>query len=102
MSDGTGMKLKNYFITYSQYLSGNEFPGNWWDPFCPCRVTRKNIVMTILAICCFALTAWTVFITGQPPNVVPQNISLVFIDDSKSVDNLNITLSSRVILISLY
>ena len=24
--------------------------GNFWDPYCPCRVTRKNIVMTFLGI----------------------------------------------------
>jgi len=39
----------------------------------------------------------TVVITGQSKGVVPQNVSLVFIDDSKSVDNLNITLSSKVL-----
>ena len=22
--------------------------GNCWDPYCPCKVTRKNIVMTVL------------------------------------------------------
>ena len=63
---------------------------------CNCKVTRKRIVMTIMAICCFVLTAWTVVITGQAKGSVPQNVSLVFIDDSKTVDNLNITLSSRV------
>jgi hypothetical protein len=35
-------------------------------------------------------------ITGQTKGTAPQNVSLVFIDDSKSVDNLNITLSSKV------
>ncbi len=38
----------------------------------------------------------TVVITGQAKGSAPQNVSLVFIDDSKSVDNLNITLSSKV------
>ena len=48
---------------------GND---NFWDPYCCCRVTRKNIVMTILTILCFALVFWTVFETSHeeepPPN----------------------------------
>ena len=42
--------------------------GNFWDPYCPCRVTRKNIVMTFLAICCFALVTWTIIVTGEDAN----------------------------------
>ena len=70
------------------------------DKICPCKVTRKRIVMTVMAICCFLLTAWTVVITGQAKGSAPQNVSLVFIDDSKSVDNLNITLSSKVLTLT--
>lgn len=84
-----------WFQVYTN-LKMSDGSGNWWDPLCPCKVTRKRIVMTTMAICCFVLTAWTVVITGQTKSSVPQNVSLVFIDDSKSVDNLNITLSSRV------
>jgi hypothetical protein len=39
-----------------------------------------------------------VVITGQVKGSAPQNVSLVFVDDSKSVDNLNFTLSSKLII----
>jgi len=39
--------------------------GNWWDPYCPCRVTRKNIVMTFLGFCCLGLVIWTVVTSGN-------------------------------------
>jgi len=39
--------------------------GNCWDPYCCCRVTRKNIVMTFMAIACFALVTWTIVVTGR-------------------------------------
>ncbi len=51
--------------------------------------------MTFLAICCFALVAWTVVVTGQyNPETAAKNVSFVFIDDSKTVLNLNFSLSS--------
>ena len=68
--------------------------GNWWDPYCCCRVTKKNIVMTFLAICCFALVTWTIVVTGQVSILPSSNVSFVYIDDTKSIDNLNITLTS--------
>jgi len=58
--------------------------GNWWDPYCPCRVTRKNIVMTVLAMCCFALVAWTIIVTGQHDPMQGKNVTYIFIDDTKS------------------
>ena len=70
---------------------------NFWDPYCPCRVTRKNIVMTILAILSFALVAWTVIITGQDSGLLKgakSNVTYVYVDDSKGVGNINITMSS--------
>ena len=69
--------------------------GNCWDPYCPCRVTRKNIVMTCLAIGCFALVSWTVVVTGQVDNAKSNQTNYVIeIDDSKSIESINITLSS--------
>ncbi len=68
--------------------------GNWWDPYCPCRVTRKNIVMTFLAMGCFALVTWTIVVTGRYDPAVAANVSYVFIDDTKDISNLNITLTS--------
>ena len=68
--------------------------GNWWDPYCCCRVTRKNIVMTFLAMCCFALVTWTIVETGRHDPTAALNVSYVFIDDTKSISNLNITLKS--------
>jgi hypothetical protein len=69
--------------------------GNWWDPYCPCRVTRKNIVMTCLAIGCFALVTWTIYATGQhDSDGVENNVTYVYVDDTKSLLNLNFTLSS--------
>ena len=54
---------------------GND---NFWDPYCPCKVTRKNVVMTVLTILCFALVVWTVLETSfeeeAPP---PSNITTV-------------------------
>ena len=69
--------------------------GNWWDPYCPCRVTRKNIVMTFLAACCFALVTWTIIVTGEDANTKVMNISYVFIDDTKRIENFNFTLNSE-------
>ena len=57
--------------------------GNWWDPYCPCRVTKKNIVMTVLAICCFALVTWTIIVTGQHDPAQGKNVTYIFIDDTK-------------------
>ena len=69
--------------------------GNCWDPYCPCRVTRKNIVMTCLAIGCFALVVWSVVVTGQVDNIKSNQTNYVIeIDDSKSIESINITLSS--------
>lgn len=69
--------------------------GNCWDPYCPCRVTRKNIVMTILVILSVALVAWTVVTTGLNGNAgKTSNITHVVIDDSKGIDKINITMST--------
>jgi len=68
--------------------------GNFWDPYCCCRVTRKNIVMTVMAIACFALVTWTIIATGEFKPPIATNVSFVFIDDTKSIDNLNITLTT--------
>ena len=50
--------------------------------------------MTFLAICCFALVTWTIVVTGQVSILPSSNVSFVYIDDTKSIDNLNITLTS--------
>lgn len=69
--------------------------GNFWDPYCPCKITRKNIVMTFLCICCFALTAWTLVVTGQTDVSASKNVSYILIDDTKAITQLNITLTSQ-------
>ncbi len=83
------------FFREKQTNMGSD--GNWWDPYCPCRVTRKNVVMTFLGLCCLALVTWTVVSSGNTTPNPPLNVSIVFVDDSKSIDNLNFTLSSVLI-----
>jgi len=71
---------------------------NFWDPYCPCKVTRKNIVMTFLAMASFALVAWTVIITGQANNLLDMegsNVTYITVDDSKEVFNINITMATQ-------
>jgi len=70
--------------------------GNFWDPYCPCRVTRKNIVMTFLGIVSLGLVVWTVIMTGQDQGLLgtKSNVTYVFVDDSKIIDNVNITMST--------
>uniref|UniRef100_A0A0K2UZ45 Tetraspanin31Blike [Bombyx mori] n=1 Tax=Lepeophtheirus salmonis TaxID=72036 RepID=A0A0K2UZ45_LEPSM len=73
--------------------------GNWWDPFCPCLVTRKNIVMTTLAFCCIALVTWTVVVTAKDPannNLIKSNVTFIVIEDSKTIANLNLTMKSAL------
>ncbi|CAB4068791.1 unnamed protein product [Lepeophtheirus salmonis] len=67
------------------------------EPRCPCILTRKRIVLTILALCCMALVTWTVVVTAKTPNQLGGsgiNTTYVFIDDSKGIENLNITMNS--------
>ena len=67
---------------------GND---NFWDPYCPCKVTRKNVVMTILAILCFALVIWTIIATSY--EVKDANIGLngtvVKVKSDKPLDEFN-------------
>ncbi|CAB4066788.1 TSPAN13_31 [Lepeophtheirus salmonis] len=84
-----------------QYLdfSNMSEDGNWWDPFCPCLVTRKNIVMTTLAFCCIALVTWTVVVTAKDPannNLIKSNVTFIVIEDSKTIANLNLTMKSAL------
>lgn len=69
---------------------------NFWDPWCPCRVTRKNIVMTFLGIVSLGLVVWTVIMTGQSDGLLGEksNVTYVFVDDSKVIDNVNFTMST--------
>jgi len=50
--------------------------------------------MTVLAMCCFALVAWTIIVTGQHDPMQGKNVTYIFIDDTKSINALNITLKS--------
>lgn len=73
--------------------------GNFWDPYCPCKVTRKNIVMTVLTILSFALVAWTVVVTGKGPlGLEKGNQTYIIVDDSKALDSINITMASTRII----
>ena len=74
---------------------------NFWDPYCPCRVTRKNIVMACLVLCSFTLVSWTLIVTG---NYVPikKNINHVVIDQDKKVDNIKFKLFQSNYLKNLY
>jgi len=69
---------------------------NFWDPYCPCRVTRKNIVMTFLGIVSLGLVVWTVIMTGQGEGLLGEkgNVTYVYVDDSKLIENVNITMST--------
>jgi len=69
---------------------------NFWDPYCPCRVTRKNIVMTFLGIVSLGLVVWTVIMTGQDSGLLgaKSNVTYVFVDDSKIIENVNFTMST--------
>jgi len=40
--------------------------------------------MTVLAMCCFALVAWTIIVTGQHDPMQGKNVTYIFIDDTKS------------------
>ncbi len=40
---------------------------------------------------------WTVITSGDPSANAPKNVSFIFVDDSKSIENLNFTLSSVLI-----
>ena len=65
---------------------GND---NFWDPYCCCKVTRKNVVMTILAILCFALVFWTVIETSFEPAEEPMaNGTQIKIPSKKSLEGL--------------
>ena len=39
--------------------------------------------MTVLAMCCFALVAWTIIVTGQHDPMQGKNVTYIFIDDTK-------------------
>jgi len=52
--------------------------------------------MTLLGILSFGLVTWTVVITGLAPDSQSgtSNVTYVYVDDSKSVTNINITMSA--------
>ena len=67
---------------------GND---NFWDPYCPCKVTRKNVVMTILTILCFALVFWTVIQTSFEEPIAPKsNITEVKIKASTPLEAIEL------------
>lgn len=73
----------------------SEGDGNFWDPYCPCRVTRKNIVMTILAILCFVLVFWTIIETSYELDNPPKpNITLYAVTSSKKLAEIDFAMSS--------
>ena len=51
--------------------------------------------MTFLCLCCFALVAWTIVVTGQTDVSASKNVSYIVIDDTKAITQLNITLTSQ-------
>ena len=64
---------------------------NFWDPYCPCKVTRKNVVMTFLAIGCFALVVWTVFETSKMDEVVEKEMVMqIKVLDTKGLEEIDI------------
>jgi len=48
--------------------SGDVSLKYYWEKYCPCRLTRKNVVLITLTILCFALVTWTVVATIEDPN----------------------------------
>ena len=77
----------------------SEGGGGWfeqlWDKVCPCRLIRKNIVMTTLVILSFALVTWTVMATMEAPKPPPpSNVTYVMIDDTKELELLNFTMKT--------
>ena len=68
-----------------------EGNGNFWDPYCPCKVTRKNIVMTCLAILCFILVFWTIIETSHVDDLHPtSNTTKIPISSKKSLAELEL------------
>lgn len=68
-----------------------------WEHYCPCKLTKKNIVLITITILCFALVIWTCVVTiDGPAKPPPSNISYVIIDDSRRLENLNFTTSSAL------
>ncbi len=65
---------------------------NFWDPYCPCKVTRKNVVMTILTLLCFALVFWTIIQTSIEDDVEKaSNVTQIKIPSSKTLDAFKFT-----------
>ena len=65
---------------------------NFWDPYCPCKVTRKNVVMTVLTILCFALVFWTIIQTSIEDDEIPKsNVTEIKIPSSKTLDTFEFT-----------
>lgn len=68
-----------------------------WERFCPCRLNKKNSVLMVLTVLCFALVTWTVVATIHPPKgKAPSNQTYVIIDDSRDFQSLNFTMRSVV------
>lgn len=68
---------------------------NFWDPYCPCKVTRKNVVMTVLAILCFVLVFWTVIITSYETDTdAKPNLTLYSVSSSKTLAEIDFAMSS--------
>jgi len=69
---------------------------NFWDPYCCCKVTRKNIVMSCLTIMCFALVFWTVITTSAVTEPVDiSNTTQYTVSDTKDVEQIDFEMSSQ-------
>ena len=74
-------------IVVENKLIMSEGNDNFWDPYCPCKVTRKNVVMTFLTILCFALVFWTIIQTSFEDDVeAKSNVTEIKIPSSKTLD----------------
>lgn len=72
------------FEQSSEMSDSNMGWREWLEQYVPFRLHNKNIVLTCLAILCFALVTWTVLATVDgPEKPPPSNQTYVMVDDSK-------------------
>jgi len=63
------------------------------------KVTRKNVVMTILTILCFALVFWTVIQTSFEEEPKPKsNITEVKIKSSNALEAIELVMSDEIMV----
>ena len=60
------------------------------------RSFATSLIYSIFGLSSLGLVVWTVIMTGQDQGLLgtKSNVTYVFVDDSKIIDNVNITMST--------